>query len=86
MIIRTLAWLMMYSRSLSDSRTFSVCSTAPMPAGCVVRLEMARPVPHERADSVADDDAGITQRVCELVRTVAQLSVASDGACRLRSP
>ena len=32
MMILSSAWPMMYSRSLSDRRIFSVCSTAPMPA------------------------------------------------------
>ena len=54
--------------------------------GRVVRLEMARAVPHERADAVADHDAGIAQRVRELVRAVAQLRVRSGGASRSPSP
>jgi hypothetical protein len=44
--------------------------------GGMVGLQMARAVPHERADPVADADAGIRQRVGELMRAIAGLPVA----------
>ena len=43
--------------------------------GRMVRLQVARPGPHEGADAVADADAGIAQRMRQLVRAIAGLEV-----------
>ena len=50
--------------------------------GRVVRLEVARPVPHEGADAVADANAGIAQRMRQLVGALAGLTVGLAARTR----